>query len=143
AYRISSLIPGALALILADHLPWSTVYWIVAVFMLPGIAMTLIVNEPTLSRPGPRTLREAVVEPFNEFIRRDGWNGALLVLSFIFLYKLGDSIATALATPFYLDMGFTKSDIGLIAKNAGLWASVAGGMLGGLWMLRLGINRGL
>jgi len=65
------------------------------------------------------------------------------VLLFIFLYKLGDSMATALATPFYLDMGFTKSEIGLIAKNAGLWASVAGGMLGGLWMLRLGINRGL
>jgi MFS transporter, PAT family, beta-lactamase induction signal transducer AmpG len=143
AYRISSLVPGALALILADHLPWSSVYWIVSAFMLPGIAMTLIVDEPKLTRPGPKTLKEAVVEPVREFLRRDGWRQALLVLLFIFLYKLGDSMATALATPFYLDMGFTKSDIGLIAKNAGLWASVAGGMLGGLWMLRLGINRGL
>ncbi len=140
AYRISSLIPGALALILADHLPWSSVFWITAAFMLPGIAMTLAVDEPALRRPGPRTLAEAVVEPFREFIRRDGWRGALLVLLFIFLYKLGDSMATALATPFYLDLGFTKSDIGLIAKNAGLWSSVAGGMLGGLWMLRIGIN---
>ncbi len=68
---------------------------------------------------------------------------ALLVLSFIFLYKLGDSMATALATPFYLDMGFTKTDIGVIAKNAGLWASVLGGLLGGLWMVKIGINRGL
>jgi PAT family beta-lactamase induction signal transducer AmpG len=143
AYRISSLIPGALSLILADHLPWSSVYWITAAFMLPGIIMTIAVDEPKLRRPGPRTLAEAVIEPFREFIRRDGWNQALLVLLFIFLYKLGDSMATALATPFYLDMGFTKSEIGLIAKNAGLWASVAGGMLGGLWMLRLGINRGL
>jgi len=143
AYRISSLIPGALALILADHLPWSSVFWITAAFMLPGIAMTLTVAEPTLRRSGPHTLKEAVIEPFREFIRRDGTRGALLVLLFIFLYKLGDSMATALATPFYLDMGFTKSDIGIIAKNAGLWASVAGGMLGGLWMLRLGINRGL
>ena len=67
----------------------------------------------------------------------------LLVLLFIFLYKLGDSMATALATPFYIDMGFTMSEIGLVAKNAGLWASVLGGMLGGLWMLRIGINRGL
>jgi PAT family beta-lactamase induction signal transducer AmpG len=142
-YRISSLVPGALALILADHLPWSSVFWIVALFMLPGIAMTFAVDEPALRRPGPQTLAEAVVEPFREFIRRDGWSAALLVLLFIFLYKLGDSMATALATPFYLDMGFSKSDIGLIAKNAGLWASVAGGMLGGLWMLRLGINRGL
>jgi MFS transporter, PAT family, beta-lactamase induction signal transducer AmpG len=143
AYRISSLVPGALALILADHLPWPSVYWITAAFMLPGIVMTLVVDEPKLLRAGPRTLKEAVVEPIREFVRRDGWSKALLVLLFIFLYKLGDSMATALATPFYLDMGFTKSDIGLIAKNAGLWASVTGGMLGGLWMLRLGINRGL
>ena len=53
------------------------------------------------------------------------------------------STATALATPFYLDMGFTMTDIGVIAKNAGLWASVVGGLLGGLWMVRIGINRGL
>ena len=65
------------------------------------------------------------------------------MLLFIFLYKLGDSMATALATPFYLDMGFTKTDIGVIAKNAGLWASVVGGLLGGLWMVKIGINRGL
>ncbi len=143
AYRISSLIPGALALILADHLPWSYVFWITALFMLPGIVMTLVVAEPALRKAGPQTLKEAVIEPFREFIRRDGSRGAVLVMLFIFLYKLGDSMATALATPFYLDMGFTKSDIGIIAKNAGLWSSVAGGMLGGLWMLRLGINRGL
>ncbi len=143
AYRISSLVPGALALILADHLPWRSVYWITALFMLPGIAMTLAVAEPALQRAGPRSLKEAVTLPFREFIERAGWEEAALVLAFIFLYKLGDSMATALATPFYLDMGFTKSDIGLIAKNAGLWASVAGGMLGGLWMLRIGINRGL
>src|SRR5207247_901660 len=114
-----------------------------AAFMLPGVVMTLFVDEPRLHRSGPRTLAAAVIEPFSEFIRRDGWNQALLVLLFIFLYKLGDSMATALATPFYLDMGFSKSEIGIVAKNTGLWASVAGGMLGGLWMLRLGINRGL
>jgi PAT family beta-lactamase induction signal transducer AmpG len=91
----------------------------------------------------PRTLREAVVEPFREFIYRAGVAHALLVLGFIFLYKLGDSMATALATPFYLDMGFSKSDIGVIAKNAGLWPSIAGGLVGGLWMVRLGINRAL
>ncbi len=84
-----------------------------------------------------------MVEPFHEFITRAGWKEALLVLLFIFLYKLGDSMATALATPFYLDLGFTKTEIGVIAKNAGLWASVIGGMLGGLWMVKIGINRGL
>jgi PAT family beta-lactamase induction signal transducer AmpG len=142
-YRISSLVPGALALILADHLRWQAVFAITALFMLPGIATTLLVGEPALARPAPRTLAEAVIEPFREFIARSGRSQALLVLAFIFFYKLGDSMATALATPFYLDMGFSLSDIGLIAKNAGLWASVAGGLLGGLWMLKIGINRGL
>jgi PAT family beta-lactamase induction signal transducer AmpG len=143
AYRISSLVPGALALILADRAPWSTVYIFTALFMLPGIALTLAASEPLLVKGRPRTLREAVVEPFHEFVTRNGWRAALTVLLFIFLYKLGDSMATALATPFYLDMGFTKTDIGVIAKNAGLWASVVGVLLGGLWMVRIGINRGL
>jgi MFS transporter, PAT family, beta-lactamase induction signal transducer AmpG len=143
AYRISSLVPGALALILADRMPWSTVYVITALFMLPGIVLTLVAREPLLVKGRPRTLREAVVEPFHEFVTRHGVRAALAVLSFIFLYKLGDSMATALATPFYLDMGFTMTDIGVIAKNAGLWASVVGGLLGGLWMVRIGINRGL
>jgi PAT family beta-lactamase induction signal transducer AmpG len=143
AYRVSSLVPGALALVLADHIPWHAVFLITALFMLPGIANTLLVSEPARSRNAPRTLTEAVVEPFHEFITRAGWHQALLILGFIFLYNLGASMATALATPFYLDMGFSKSEIGLIAKNAGLWASVAGGLLGGLWMLRIGINRAL
>jgi len=143
AYRISSLIPGSLALILADLLPWSSVYLVTALFMLPGIALTLAIAEPLLAKAPPRTLRAAVVEPFREFISRAGWRHALLVLLFIFLYKLGDSMATALATPFYIDMGFSMTEIGVIAKNAGLWASVVGGMLGGLWMVKIGINRGL
>ena len=142
AFRIAGLVPGALSLILADHLPWSWVFLITALFMLPGVMLTLWVKEPDLCRP-PKSLREAVVEPFHEFVTRKGWRYALLILLFLFLYKLGDSMATALATPFYLDMGYSKSEIGLIAKNAGLWASVAGGLLGGLWMLQLGINRAL
>lgn len=143
AYKIAGLVPGSLSLILADHLPWSSVFTITALFMLPGLAMSLLVREPLLKQGAPRTLRQAVVEPFHEFITRSGWNSALLVLAFIFFYKLGDSMATALATPFYLDMGFTKTQIGLVAKNAGLWPSVIGGLLGGAWMMRLGINRAL
>jgi PAT family beta-lactamase induction signal transducer AmpG len=142
AYRISGLIPGSLALILADHLPWDMVFMITALFMLPGMVMTLLVNEPLVAH-APKTLRDAVVEPFREFIRRKGWQSALLILAFLFFYKLGDSLCTALATPFYLDMGFSKSQIGLIAKNAGLWPAVIGALLGGIWMLKLGINRAL
>ncbi|BBE51840.1 hypothetical protein OYT1_ch2324 [Ferriphaselus amnicola] len=142
AYRIAGLIPGSLSLILADHFAWNTVFLITALFMLPGIAMTLLVREPA-GVAVPKTLREAVVEPFHEFIGRQGWRSALFILAFIFLYKLGDSMCTALATPFYLDMGYSKSDIGLIAKNAGLWPAVIGGLLGGLWMVKIGINRAL
>lgn len=144
AYRVAGLVPGSLSLILADHLPWSAVFVVTAVFMLPGLFMSLSVREPLMRGTAPKTLRQAVVEPFHEFVSRDGgWRTAVLILGFIFLYKLGDSMATALATPFYLDMGYSKSDIGLIAKHAGLWPSVIGGLVGGLWMVKLGINRAL
>ena len=143
AYRVAGLVPGALSLILADFLPWSTVFLITALFMFPGMLMTVFVSEPKIIGTPPKTLREAVVEPFREFIQRNGLNNALLVLAFIFFYKLGDSMATALATPFYLDMGFTKTEIGLIAKNAGLWPSIIGGLIGGIWMVKIGINRAL
>jgi len=142
AYRVAGLIPGSLSLILADHLPWHTVFIITALFVLPGMVMTLLVKEPVVASK-PLTLRDAVVEPFREFINRDGLRGALTVLLFIFLYKLGDSMCTALATPFYLDMGYSKTEIGLIAKNAGLWPAVIGGLLGGIWMVKIGINKAL
>ena len=143
AYRVAGLVPGSVSLILADHLPWNEVFWITAAFMLPGIICTFWVHEPVGDDLAPRTLKQAIVEPFNEFIHRAGWQSALIVLLFIFCYKLGDSLCTALATPFYLDMGYAKSEIGLVAKNAGLWPAVIGGLLGGLWMVKLGINRAL
>jgi PAT family beta-lactamase induction signal transducer AmpG len=143
AYKIASLIPGSLSLILADHLPWQSVFLITALFMLLGVLMVFSVSEPVLNNRVPKSLRAAVVESFQEFINRKGLESALLVLAFIFFYKLGDSMATALATPFYLDMGFSKTEIGLIAKNAGLWPSVVGGLFGGVWMIKLGINRAL
>lgn len=143
AYRLASLVPGSLSLILADRLPWPWVFAITALFMLPGLLLTLAVSEPALRAAAPKTLRDAVVMPFKEFISRQGWQGAAWVLGFIFLYKLGDSMATALATPFYLDTGFSKTEIGLVAKHAGLWPAVIGGLLGGAWMLKLGINRAL
>jgi PAT family beta-lactamase induction signal transducer AmpG len=143
AYRIAGLVPGSLSLILADYLPWAQVFMITALFMLPGLLLALFAAEPSIAKSAPKTLREAVVEPFHEFIHRAGWREAVLILAFIFFYKLGDSMSTALATPFYLDMGFAKSQIGVVAKNAGLWPAVIGGLLGGLWMMKIGINRAL
>ncbi|GAB2895146.1 MFS transporter [Microbulbifer echini] len=141
AYRISGLIPGSLSLILSDHLAWGQVFWVTAAFMLVAVFMTLMVAEPQHPAARPRSLREAIVLPFVEFFNRNGVRHAILVLAFMFLYKLGDSMATALATPYYLDMGYSNTDIGIVAKNAGLWPAVIGGFLGGLLIVRIGINK--
>lgn len=143
AYRISGLVPGALSLILADIMAWDSVFWITGGFMVIGIAMTLVVSEPDTERPPPAGLYESVVAPFREYLQRKGGRALLLVLAFMFLYKLGDNMATALATPFYLDLGFSKTEIGAVAKNAALWPAIIGGLLGGALMIRVGINRGL
>jgi len=143
AYRISSLVPGSLALILADRLPWSTVHIIVAGFMMVGILTTLWMPEPETQQNQPRTFRSAILEPFREFVQRDGWGAALRILTFMLLYKLGDSMATALSTPFYLDLGFSKTQIGSVAKVAALWSSIAGGFIGGIIMVKIGIHRSL
>jgi len=143
AYRIAGLVPGSLSLILADLLPWETVFAITGAFMIFGIGLTLSIAEPTKDVGKPLTLRLAVVEPFREFFQRNGVRQACLVLAFMLLYKLGDSMATALATPFYLDMGFSNTQIGLVAKHAALWPMIIGGILGGILMLRIGINKAL
>ena len=132
AYRISSLVPGSLSLILADSLPWSSVFWITGAFMAIAVVMTLVVTEPRSELPTGTGLREAVIAPFSEYLGRRGWSGLLLVLGFMFFYKIGDNMATALATPFYLDMGFSKTQIGLVAKHAALWPAIFGGLAGGL-----------
>ena len=143
AYRLSSLVPGSLALILSDLLPWPVVYWITASFMVVGIITTFIIREVSDDSLAPATLKEAVIDPFVEFFSRGGIKAGLAILFFMFLYKLGDNMATALATPFYLDMGFSRTEIGSIAKIAALWSSIAGGILGGVAMLKLSINRAL
>ena len=143
AYRLASLVPGSLALILADNVPWSVSFWVTAGFMGVGIVTTLVIREVSDDKMAPHTLREAVIGPFKEFISRDGIGSALAILAFMFLYKLGDNMATALATPFYLDMGYSLSEIGTIAKFAGLVFGIGGGILGGILMLKLSINRAL
>ena len=143
AYKLAALVPGSLSLILADHLPWFQVFAVTAAFLVPGAILSLTIDEPQRAPGAPRTLREAVVEPFEEFFGRHGVTNALWVLAFMLFFKLGEVMATTLATPFYLDLGFSKTEIGLVAKNAGLWAGIIGGLAGGLWMVRLGINRAL
>jgi PAT family beta-lactamase induction signal transducer AmpG len=143
AYRLSGLVPGGLGLILADQFDWHIVFVIIALFMVVGIVMTFVIKEAIEKPTPPRSMKDAVILPFRDFIGRAGLRPALLVLAFLFLYKLGDNMATALQTPFFIDIGFTLTQIGAIAKTAGLIAAIVGGMIGGLVMVKLSINRAL
>lgn len=143
AMRLAGLIPGGLALILADYLPWSAVYWIVAAFMLVGMLATLLVRPPAVAEPPSLTLRDAVVEPFRDLRRRFGGGPLALVLLFLTLYKLGDYTAGLMSMPFYIDLGFSLTEVGLVVKNASLAGTVTGGLIGGVLLLRISINRAL
>jgi len=111
--------------------------------MCIGIGMTLVIDEAIKDPDPPKTMVDAVIEPFKEFIQRRGLGSALLILLFLFCYKLGDSMATALQSPFYIDVGFSLTQIGTIAKFASLVAAIFGGLVGGVLMIKLGINRAL
>ena len=138
-YRLGMVVAGGLALILADWLPWRVVYLLMALTLLPGIVATCFAPEP--DTPGaPRTLREAVVDPFTGFMRR---RRALEVLAFILLYKLGDGLCTVLNVPFLLDQGFSRTEIGLANKGVGMACLILGGLLGGLLMSRWTLRRSL
>jgi len=139
-YRLGMLLAGGGGMILADRMPFAGVYLIMAACMLPGVLTTLLTPEPDLSAGTPRTLKEAVVNPLVEYFNR---HNAIWVLVFILLYKVGDTMAGAITTPFYLDIGFTKTDIGAVVKVFGTGATLAGAFLGGIILLKLGINRSL
>jgi len=139
-YRLGMLLASGGGLIMADYMDFSMVYLILAGCMLPGIMTTLLTPEPETPAGTPRTMREAVIDPLVEYFSR---KGALWILAFILLYKVGDTMASAMTTPFYLDIGFSKSEIGAVVKLFGFWATIAGGLAGGIMMLRLGINRSL
>lgn len=145
AYRIAGLIPGGVSLVLADSLPWDSVFLFTALFMLPGLVLSLFLSQepkvPAIDRSVP--FYQAFTLPFKEFFGRKGIAAGLGLIAFIFLYKFGDSLATSLQTKFILDMGFSKSDVGTVVKLNSLWASIISGMIGGVMMIRLGINRSL
>ena len=139
-YRVGMLLASGGGLIMADHMDFSMVYLILAGCMLPGLITTLLTPEPEIPAGTPKTMREAVVDPLVEYFSRQG---AVWILAFILLYKIGDTMASAMTTPFYLDIGFSKSEIGAVVKLFGFWATIAGGLAGGILMIRAGINRSL
>lgn len=169
-YRLAMLFTGGIGLILVYHIPYSTVYYIMAACMGVGLIATLIAREPPEAGAAPTTLISAIIQPFISFfnayrsttfttkwmamnrlplpVNAPGWFlrtywPALALLAFILLYKLGDALASNLATPFYLKMGFTTQEIGVAVKLIGFWALMAGIGLGGILTLRLGVKRGL
>ncbi|MDR3670520.1 MAG: MFS transporter [Holophaga sp.] len=138
-YRLGMVFAGALALILADRMPWRTVYLIMALGLLPGAVTTFLAPEPE-GLKAPRSLREAVVEPFVEFLRR---KRSLEVLAFILLYKVGDNLCVSLNLPFFRSLDFSKTEIGLATKGVGMACLIGGGLLGGLLMSRWSLRRSL
>lgn len=138
--RIGLLTSGAVALILADHFSWRTVYLLMATGLGVGILATLMGPEPEQPIRHPQSLREAVALPFLDFLRR---KGALLILLFVIFYKFGDAFAVSLATPFLMDTGFTKTEIGTVFKGMGMVATIFGAIVGGGIVAKIGTYRSL
>ncbi len=139
-YRIGILLATGGGLIMADYMPYQSVYFIMAAAMAACIVVTLIAKEPEMQHGKPGSLKEAVVDPFREYFTRDY---AIAILLFIFLYKVGDTMASQMTIPFYLELGFSKTEIGTIVKLFGFWATIGGTLLGGLIIMRFGIFSGL
>jgi len=166
-WRIAAaLVGGAGALYIAEYINWSMAYMIMAVCMLVGVVTVLLIDEPKKSIDKNTYLNEqrvidylertahvsnafrmpiawfigAVVCPFTEFFKRNGkW--ALLILGFIALYRISDIVLANMAYPFYIDMGFSKTEIADIGKIFGVIMTIFGAMVGGLLVLRYGVMR--
>lgn len=139
-YRTGMLLASGGGLIMADHMSFQMVYLIMAACLLVGVVTTVLTPEPNVPLGTPKTIKEAIVDPFLEYFSR---SGAIWILAFILLYKIGDNMASTMSTPFYLDIGFSKTEIGTVVKLFGFWATIAGTFLGGLIMLQMGIYRSL
>lgn len=138
-YRLGMLLSSGGGLIMADYISFKAAYFITAACMIPAVLTTMLTPEPRVT-VSPHSIKEAVIYPFIEYFRRQE---SFWMLAFILLYKIGDIMAGNISTPFYIDMGFSLAEIGAITKLLGFWAVVAGASLGGIIMLRLGINRSL
>lgn len=142
-YRVALLLTGSVALILADLMPFNLVYLFLAGLMLLTVSFTLFAPEPEFDNNSPKSLRDAVILPFQEFFQRSGVVSGILMLLFINLYRLGDSFLANMSTPFLLQTGFTQTDIGAIQGGMGLLATIVGTLVGGAVMSKIGINRAL
>ena len=141
-YRLAMLVSGGLALIMADQwLGWGVTYMLMGALMLLMALASFWAPEPEVPTQTPRSLQQAVLEPFREFFGRPE---AVTVLVLIVLYKLGDAFAGALSTTFLIRAaGYTASEVGTVNKLLGLAATIVGVLAGGALMARLGLYRSL
>jgi PAT family beta-lactamase induction signal transducer AmpG len=139
-YRVAMLFSGAFALFLADHISWRAVYLIMAATMAIGAAITFFAPKPLNELPPPQSLKEAVVEPFKEYFSRVG---AIEMLIFMIIYKLDVALTLAMNTPFFLNLGFTKTDIAAVTKLFGMIAVIGGTLIGGALMVRMTMKSAL
>jgi len=144
-YRIALIVTGMVALILADHAPWTLIYQGMALLMLIPIVANLRAKEPAFVRKPAvswgQTMQESVIDPFADFFRRYGWQTAALLLLFILLFKIPEqALVGGIMSPFYIDMGFTKTQIGTITKLYGVWIGIAGVFAGGAAVSRWGVR---
>ncbi len=137
-YRVGMLLATGGGLFLADLMAYHWVYMIMATAMSAGLIATLLAPEPNAEHGKPRTIQEAVVQPFKEYFTRDY---AIIILLFVFLYKVGDTMAGQMTTPLYLDLGFSKSEIAGIVKIFGFPITIAGTFIGGIFVMRHGIYK--
>ncbi len=139
-YRTGMLLASGGGLILAEFIPFQSVYLIMAAAMLLTVIATLLAPEPDMQHGRPQTISKAVIEPFLEYFNRDY---AIAILGFILLYKIGDIMASQMTTPLYLDLGFSTGEIGGIVKLFGFSAVLTGTLVGGLFIMRIGIYASL
>jgi MFS transporter, PAT family, beta-lactamase induction signal transducer AmpG len=139
-YRMGILLASGGGLIMADFIPWSHVYLLMCICMLPAVATTLLTPEPNVVEGSPKTLKDAVIQPLVDYFTR---KDALWILAFILFYKIGDTMAGAMTMPFYLEIGFSKTQIGAVVKIFGTWAIIGGAIAGGIIMFRFGIHKSL
>lgn len=152
-YRLGMLAAGGGCLVVADLAGWFAAYALMAGLMSVGVLATLLNPEPAVlasvapvSAPGDplrrilRRAREAAVRPFLDFATRPGWWAILLFVAF---YRYGDSLLGVMANPFYLDLGFTKTEIGVVSKGFGLAMTLLGTGVAGVLVARVGILRSL
>ena len=147
-YRVGLIVAGALAAIMADHVAWPLVYLTMAAAMLVPIAATLLAREPAVTpvvlHGWREAMRVAVLDPFADFFRRYGIVLALVILGFILLFKVPEQATIGgIMSPFYRDMGFSKTEIGSITKLWGVWIGIVGVFIGGAMVARWGAWRSL